>query len=65
MRGLADSESSHLLAMLFERSERPEYQVRWRWSAGDAALWDNRCTMHYAVDDYRSHRRARRVTIYA
>lgn len=62
--GLHSAESRHLLEMLFERAERPEYQIRWRWSAGDAALWDNRCTMHYAVDDYRSHRRAHRATIY-
>ena len=66
VRGLHDQESQHLLAMLFERSERPELQMRWRWSAGDAALWDNRCTMHYAVDDYGGERRrARRATIYA
>lgn len=64
--GLSDTESRHLLEMLFERSERPEYQIRWHWTAGDAALWDNRCTMHYAVDDYAGERRAaRRATIYA
>ena len=66
VKGMSDTESRHLLEMLFERAERPEYQVRWRWSAGDAALWDNRCTMHYAVDDYDGQRRrARRATIYA
>ena len=64
--GLHAQESKHLLEMLFERAERPELQVRWHWSAGDAALWDNRCTMHYAVDDYGTERRrARRATIYA
>ena len=30
---------------------------RWSWSLGDVAVWDNRCTMHYALrdfgDDYR------------
>jgi taurine dioxygenase len=66
VQGLHDQESRHLLEMLFERAERPELQVRWRWSAGDAALWDNRCTMHYAVADYGTERRrARRATIYA
>jgi alpha-ketoglutarate-dependent taurine dioxygenase len=29
-------------------------------------LWDNRCTMHYALADYGTERRrARRATIYA
>lgn len=65
LKGISSVESRHLLDLLFERSERPENQVRWQWTSGDAALWDNRCTMHYAVDDYGSeHRRARRVTIY-
>ena len=66
VEGVSDVESRHLLAMLFEHAERPELQVRWRWSAGDAALWDNRCTMHYALADYGNERRsARRATIYA
>lgn len=30
----------------------PEFQVRWRWQPGSVAIWDNRCTQHYAVDDY-------------
>ena len=66
VKGLHEQESNHLLAMLFERAERPELQVRWHWSPGDAALWDNRCTMHYALADYgNERRRARRATIYA
>ncbi len=65
VNGVAQIESVHLLAMLFERAERPELQVRWRWSAGDVALWDNRYTMHYAINDYaRERRRATRATIY-
>lgn len=63
--GLTAIESRHLLQMLFEHAERPEFAVRWTWSAGDAALWDNRCTMHYAVDDYGDAARVlHRVTIY-
>ena len=58
-------ERNHLLALLFDHPEKPEFGVRWTWSAGDAALWDNRCTMHYAVDDYGdAPRRLHRVTIY-
>ena len=64
--GLGAIESRNLLNLLFEHSERPELQVRWTWSPGDAALWDNRCTMHYAVNDYGDAARIlHRVTIYA
>jgi len=38
--------------------------VRWRWSAGDVAIWDNRATQHYAIDDYGDQPRiVRRVTV--
>ncbi len=62
---LSSTESSNLLAAIFAIAERPEHQIRWKWSAGDAALWDNRYTMHYAVNDYAGQRRrVRRTTIY-
>jgi taurine dioxygenase len=25
---------------------------RHRWNAGDLVMWDNRCTLHNAVQDY-------------
>ena len=43
---------SSLLQYLISQASIPEYQVRWRWQAGDVAIWDNRCTQHYAVMDY-------------
>jgi taurine dioxygenase len=43
---------SQLLHYLLAQAAIPEYQVRWRWQAGDVAIWDNRCTQHYAVMDY-------------
>ncbi|MFK4529202.1 alpha-ketoglutarate-dependent taurine dioxygenase [Bradyrhizobium japonicum] len=30
----------------------PENTVRWNWKQGDVAIWDNRATMHRAVNDY-------------
>jgi taurine dioxygenase len=46
-----------LLGVLFRHVVKPEYTMRWRWRPGDVAFWDNRVTQHYAVDDYRPHRR--------
>ncbi len=43
---------------------RLENTVRWRWQAGDVAIWDNRATQHYAIDDYGDQPRVvRRVTL--
>ncbi len=44
--------SAQLLAYLVGRAAIPEYQVRWRWQPNSVAIWDNRCTQHYAVMDY-------------
>jgi alpha-ketoglutarate-dependent sulfate ester dioxygenase len=42
-----------LLIDLFQgHVERPENVVRWRWRAGDVAIWDNRATQHRAIDDF-------------
>ncbi|MEC4019560.1 TauD/TfdA dioxygenase family protein [Streptomyces sp. H27-D2] len=62
--GLDRDESDRLLRYLFQQAHVPEYQVRFRWQAGDVAFWDNRATQHYAVDDYAPHHRvAERVAI--
>ena len=62
--GWSRTESDGLLTMLYEHMTQPELVLRHRWRAGDVVIWDNRATMHYAVDDYgSSERRMRRVTI--
>jgi taurine dioxygenase len=43
---------ANLLSYLIGRAAIPEYQVRWRWSPNSFAIWDNRATQHYAVQDY-------------
>ncbi|HQR22286.1 MAG TPA: TauD/TfdA family dioxygenase [Burkholderiaceae bacterium] len=56
--------TSKLLEYLISQAFIPEYQMRWRWNAGDVAMWDNRCTQHYAVMDYPPcHRKMNRATI--
>ncbi|MBV8393375.1 MAG: TauD/TfdA family dioxygenase [Alphaproteobacteria bacterium] len=44
--------AANLLSYLIGRATIPEYQVRWRWTPNSVAIWDNRCTQHYAVQDY-------------
>ncbi len=55
---------SALLQYLISQAAIPEYQVRWRWQPGSVAIWDNRCTQHYAVMDYPPcHRKMERAGI--
>jgi len=62
--GLSTRDSQTLLALLQDHVIKLENTVRWRWREGDVAIWDNRATQHYAVDDYGDQRRVmRRVTI--
>jgi alpha-ketoglutarate-dependent taurine dioxygenase len=62
--GLPVDESRNLLHLLADRITRPENTVRWRWRTGDVAMWDNRSTQHYAVNDYGDKpRTVQRVTV--
>ncbi|WP_028351657.1 TauD/TfdA dioxygenase family protein [Bradyrhizobium murdochi] len=55
----------HRLFDLFQSHiTAPENTVRWNWNEGDVAIWDNRATIHYAVNDYgEQHRVVRLATI--
>ena len=57
LKGMADAEAMALLERLNRHAVRPEFTCRWRWRAGSLAVWDNRCTQHYAVNDYAGFRR--------
>jgi len=62
--GLSKNESNAILEMLYRHCQQPEYTCRFRWHPGSVAFWDNRATLHYALDDYGSGRRfAHRVTL--
>lgn len=62
--GLSGRESRAVIAMLQDRVPTPENTVRWHWAPGDVAMWDNRSTQHYAVNDYGDiHRVVKRVTV--
>ncbi|MET7519721.1 TauD/TfdA family dioxygenase [Streptomyces sp. NPDC005480] len=62
--GLTGRDSRALVDLFQSHIELPENTVRWQWRAGDVAIWDNRATQHYGVDDSDDHeRKLRRVTI--
>ena len=49
--GMTDAESAPLLEFLWQHATRPEFTCRFRWETGSVSVWDNRCTMHIAVND--------------
>jgi taurine dioxygenase len=62
--GLPPKESSDLLNQLYAHIMQPQFHCRWQWRVGDLAMWDNRATWHYALNDYQGHRRLlHRITI--
>ena len=52
--GLSRAESEALLAFLFQHSTAPELVYRHSWRPRDLVIWDNRCTAHYAIADYKA-----------
>ena len=61
---LSQGASDHILKFLFQLLARPEFQVRFHWQNNSVAIWDNRITQHYAVNDYLPNsRHMQRVTI--
>ena len=62
--GWTAEESKPLLDFLYRHAVRPEFTCRFQWREGSLALWDNRSTWHFAVNDYQGERRLmHRVTI--
>jgi alpha-ketoglutarate-dependent sulfate ester dioxygenase len=62
--GLPKYDGQKLFELFQSHITAPENTVRWNWQAGDVAIWDNRATQHYAVNDYGDqHRIVRRATI--
>jgi len=64
IEGWTLEESRPLLEYLYQHSTTPDNVYRHMWQAGDIVMWDNRCTMHYAVHDYGTQERVlNRVTL--
>lgn len=45
---------------VFERST--DIQLRWHWTPGTSAIWDNRSTIHTVSYDYQGERHGTRVS---
>jgi taurine dioxygenase len=64
IEGMSKAESQPLLDQLAKHAVRPDFTCRFKWRPGSIAMWDNRCTMHYAVNDFPEARRImQRVTL--
>ena len=62
--GMNSSDSRRLLNYLYEHMNQPKYQIRFKWSKNTIAIWDNRCTMHFALADYFPEKRKMcRITV--
>ncbi len=55
--GMTLDESRPLLQYLFGHATRAEFTCRLRWAPGTLAVWDNRCLLHLAINDYDGSRR--------
>jgi taurine dioxygenase len=61
---MTDEESQPLIDFFMKHSVRPEFTCRVRWQTGTLTFWDNRCTQHFAVNDYPAETRImHRITI--
>ena len=59
--------SELIIKLANELPRIPEFQVRYQWSPGDVAIWDNFGTWHYGVTSgvRGQHRRLHRVSSYS
>ena len=55
--GMTKEESVPLLNFLYKHQINPNFNCRFKWEKGSVAIWDNRCTMHNAINDYHGSKR--------
>lgn len=60
---LSHYESNALLGYLTNWATSPNFTVRYRWSVGTVAIWDNRYTQHSVLNDFAGDRVIQRVTV--
>jgi taurine dioxygenase len=50
--GWTPQESQALLGYLYSQVNQPQYTCQFNWEPGSVAIWDNRSTWHFALNDY-------------
>jgi taurine dioxygenase len=55
--GWSPTESQALLGHIYRHATNENFTCRLRWARHTLAIWDNRCTMHNALNDYSGVRR--------
>lgn len=56
-KDMSEEDSKPLLEYLHQIPTKPEFTCRVRYRNGTLCMWDNRCTQHFAVNDYPGTRR--------
>lgn len=63
IRQISRPESDVLLPFLYRWCEQANFSVRFRWSPGAVAMWDNRATLHSVTNDFEGARILHRATV--
>jgi len=64
IEGMEKTDADAVLTKLYSECVKPEYHFRFQWRPGSIAMWDNRSTWHWAINDYHGQRRyMHRITL--
>jgi taurine dioxygenase len=63
IRELAEAESNAVIAFLRAHVNQPRFQLRLHWEVDTFVMWDERSTLHLAVDDYDERRVMHRLML--
>ena len=55
--GMSREESQSILDYLCNFAKQPQFSCRIHWTPNTLAIWDNRNTQHFAINDYQGKRR--------
>lgn len=57
IKGVSRVTSQNILGILFDMIKSPEATIRFSWTQGALAIWDNRVVQHKGIKDYASSER--------